>query len=100
MMVPTEQTLSATFPNVVILRGYGTEKIEPISFDNNTLDALEDWQASKLNGIYQYDPLFYHKTLDRFIPWEDRGKTMIWTCTLFFGPFNRTSKDVKLSLIH
>jgi len=100
MVVPTEQTLNATFPNVVILRGYGSEKIDPISFDNTSLPQLEDSQASALNGIYQFDPLFYHKTLDRFIPWEDQGKTDVWSCTMFCSPFNRTAKDVKLALVH
>lgn len=98
-VVPTEQSLDAHFPNVVMLRGFGSDTIEPISFDNNSLPVLEKSDASYLNGIYQFDPLFYHKTLDRFIPWEERDKTSVWECTLFCSPMNRTS-DVKLALVH
>lgn len=99
-MVPTEQTLAFTFPNVMVLRGFGSEAIEPISFDNNTLPTVETNQASRFNGIYQFDPLFYHKSLDRFIPWEDREKASIWSCTILCSPVNTTAPDVKLALVH
>mmetsp|Transcript_61879 Transcript_61879/g.186691 ORF Transcript_61879/g.186691 Transcript_61879/m.186691 type:complete len:218 (+) Transcript_61879:98-751(+) len=98
-VVPTEQSLDAHFPNVVMLRGFGTEGIEPISFDNNSLPELDSSKASWFNGIYQFDPLFYHKTLDRFIPWEDRDKASVWECTLFCSPMNRTS-GTRLALVH
>jgi len=100
MMVPTEQTLMARFPNVVIARGFGSEDIDPISFDNTTLPALSKSQASYLNGLYQYDPLFYHKSFDRFIAWEDRYKATIFECTLFCGAMNRTGPDTRLALVH
>mmetsp|Transcript_134947 Transcript_134947/g.234621 ORF Transcript_134947/g.234621 Transcript_134947/m.234621 type:complete len:219 (+) Transcript_134947:228-884(+) len=100
MIVPTEQTLDAKFPNVVILRGLGTEAIDPISFDNNTLPTLEASEASKLGGLFQFDPMFYHKTLDRFIPWEERHTVTAFECTLFCSPLNRSSRDVRLALIH
>merc|ERR1719265_1027658 len=46
-------------------------EIDPVSFDNNTLPKLTASEAAGLGGLYQYDPLFYHKTFDRFVPWED-----------------------------
>mmetsp|Transcript_26134 Transcript_26134/g.60948 ORF Transcript_26134/g.60948 Transcript_26134/m.60948 type:complete len:220 (-) Transcript_26134:85-744(-) len=99
LMVPTEQTLLANFPNVVFLTGFGSESLEPISFDNNTLDVLPPGDI-KFNGVYQFDPLYYHKTLDRFIPWEDRDKVSVWDCTMFCSPVNTTDKQNKLSLVH
>mmetsp|Transcript_93766 Transcript_93766/g.265163 ORF Transcript_93766/g.265163 Transcript_93766/m.265163 type:complete len:222 (-) Transcript_93766:69-734(-) len=100
-VVPTEQTLDAHFPNVLMLRGFGSETIDPISFDNNSLPTLEIADVARLNGVYQFDPLFYHKSLDRFIPWEDREKTSIWECTMFCGPVNKTrDADVRLALVH
>merc|ERR1719446_1699500 len=99
-MVPTEQTLAFTFPNVVMLRGFGSEAIEPISFDNNTLDTVEAAEASYFNGVYQFDPMFYHKTLDRFIPWEDRDKASIWECTLGCRAMNTSDSEVRLALVH
>lgn len=100
MMVPTEQTLTAQFPNVVILRGFGTEGIEPISFDNNTLPAVDATEAAQLNGLFQFNPLFYHKTMDRFIPWEERDKAMVWECTMFCNALNRTDNQARLALVH
>mmetsp|Transcript_62189 Transcript_62189/g.192764 ORF Transcript_62189/g.192764 Transcript_62189/m.192764 type:complete len:218 (+) Transcript_62189:125-778(+) len=98
-IVPTEQSLDAHFPNVLYLTGFGSEAIDPISFDNNTLPTLEKSDAAWLSGVYQFDPLFYHKTLDRFIPWEEREKTTVWECTFLCSPMNRTS-DVRLALVH
>jgi len=102
MAVPTEQTLYAHFPNVLILRGFGSEAIDPISFDNNSLPTLTPEEASKLNGLYQFDPLFYHKSLDRFIPWEDREKASLWECTMFCSPMNTSAgaENVRLALVH
>mmetsp|Transcript_71350 Transcript_71350/g.204726 ORF Transcript_71350/g.204726 Transcript_71350/m.204726 type:complete len:220 (-) Transcript_71350:118-777(-) len=100
MVTPTEQTLAAVFPNVIIMSGFGSEQIDPISFDNNSLPELPAAQASRFNGIYQFDPMFYHKSLDRFIPWESRDKTHIFSCTLFCGPMNTSAKEVKLALVH
>mmetsp|Transcript_62333 Transcript_62333/g.115701 ORF Transcript_62333/g.115701 Transcript_62333/m.115701 type:complete len:221 (-) Transcript_62333:59-721(-) len=100
LVVPTEQALLVNFPNVVFLTGFGQEKLEPISFDNNTLDELPPGEVRKLNGVFQFDPLYYHKTLDRFIPWEDRDKVSVWDCTLFCSPLNTTDKQNKLSLVH
>lgn len=100
MAVPTEQTLDAHFPNVVILRGFGGEGLEPISFDNNTLPLVEAVEAAKLNGLFQFDPLFYHKTLDRFIPWEERDKAMVWSCTMFCSLLNTTDTEGRLALVH
>mmetsp|Transcript_18576 Transcript_18576/g.38643 ORF Transcript_18576/g.38643 Transcript_18576/m.38643 type:complete len:218 (+) Transcript_18576:24-677(+) len=98
-VVPTEQSLDAHFPNVLLLRGFGYDKVDPISFDNTTLPSLETHEAANLNGVYQFDPLFYHKTLDRFIPWEDRERITMFECTMFCSPMNRTS-DVRLALAH
>lgn len=100
MVVPTEQSLDAHFPNVVILRGFGSEAIEPISFDNNSLPEISAEQAAQLNGLYQFDPLFYHKSLDRFIPWEDREKATVWDCTMFCKPVNKSAPEVRLALVH
>jgi len=100
MCVPTEQTLTASFPNVVILRGLGEEGLEPISFDNNTLPTLSAAEVATMNGLYQFDPLFYHKTLERFIPWEDRDKVTVWTCTMFCNAQNTSAEQVKLVLVH
>jgi len=100
MVVPTEQTLDAHFPNVIMLRGFGSEEIDPISFDNNTVPSLTMAEASQLNGLYQFDHLFYHKTFDRFIPWEERDKALIWECTLFCSPLNSSATNVRLALVH
>merc|ERR1719401_82575 len=100
MIVPTEQTLYAQFPNVVIVRGFGHEAIDPISFDNNSLATIDSAQASGLNGVYQFDPLFYHKSLDRFVPWEDRERSTIFSCTLFCSLMNATDRDGRLALVH
>lgn len=100
MAVPTEQTLSAVFPNVVILAGFGSEKIDPISFDNNSLPELPAAEAGVFNGFYQYDPLFYHKSFDRFIPWEDRHKTYTYSCAVFCRPMNASAKEVAVVLVH
>mmetsp|Transcript_86281 Transcript_86281/g.192951 ORF Transcript_86281/g.192951 Transcript_86281/m.192951 type:complete len:220 (-) Transcript_86281:35-694(-) len=99
-IVPTEQTLDAHFPNVLYLSGFGDEAVDPISFDNSTMPTLDKSQASYFNGVYQFDPLFYHKTLDRFIPWEDREKVSIWECTFFCSPMNRSAADARLALVH
>lgn len=100
MGVPTEQTLTAKFPNVVILRGFGDGGLEPISFDNNTLPPITAEEASKFNGFFQFDPLFYHKTLENFIPWEDRGKVTVFACAFGCSAHNLTGDQVKLALIH
>merc|ERR1712217_744161 len=81
-------------------RGFGSESIDPISFDNNSMPTLDKSQVSSLNGLYQFDPLFYHKTFDRFIPWEERDKVTIWECTFFCNPANASGKDVRLALVH
>uniref|UniRef100_A0A7S1RB25 Uncharacterized protein n=1 Tax=Alexandrium catenella TaxID=2925 RepID=A0A7S1RB25_ALECA len=99
-VVPTEQSLDAHFPNVLYLSGFGSETIDPISFDNSTMPVLEKSQASSFNGVYQFDPLFYHKTLDRFISWEDREKLSVWECTFFCSPMNRSAPDARLGLVH
>ena len=81
--------------------GFGGEPIEPISFDNNTLDTVSAEDATWLNGLYQYEPLFWHKTFDRFIPWEERNKVDgIWSCVLFCSPMNTSDKTNRLSLVH
>merc|ERR1719230_719395 len=100
MAVPTEQTLFMVFPNVLVLQGFGTEGLDPISFDNNSLPSLTTEEASKLNGLYQYSPMFYHKSMDRFIPWEDRGTTTTFECTMFCSAMNTTGVDVRLALVH
>lgn len=100
LIVPTEQTLDAKFPNVVFLTGFGAEAIEPISFDNNSLPTVDAAQAAYLSGLFQYDPLFYHKSLDRFIAWEDREKAMLWSCTMFCSPVNTSARDARLALVH
>eukprot|EP00414_Alexandrium_minutum_P003511 CAMPEP_0113821906 /NCGR_PEP_ID=MMETSP0328-20130328/1974_1 /TAXON_ID=39455 /ORGANISM="Alexandrium minutum" /LENGTH=218 /DNA_ID=CAMNT_0000789841 /DNA_START=5 /DNA_END=661 /DNA_ORIENTATION=+ /assembly_acc=CAM_ASM_000350 len=99
-VVPTEQSLDAHFPNVLYLSGFGSEKIDPISFDNSTMPTLEQSEVSYFNGVYQFDPLFYHKSLDRFIPWEEREKVSVWECTFFCSPMNRTAPDARLALVH
>mmetsp|Transcript_103382 Transcript_103382/g.267388 ORF Transcript_103382/g.267388 Transcript_103382/m.267388 type:complete len:220 (+) Transcript_103382:146-805(+) len=100
-MVPTEQTLDAKFPNVIMLTGMGAEgTVEPISFDNSSLPPLTAAEAAGLNGIYQFDPLFYHKTLDRHVPWEDRERTHVFECMFFCAPVNKTGEQVKLALVH
>jgi len=43
---------------------------------------------------------FYHKSFDRFIPWEERGKATIFSCTLFCSPVNKTGQNVMLALVH
>ncbi|CAE7498328.1 unnamed protein product [Symbiodinium natans] len=100
LAVPTEQTLDLKFPNVVILRGFGNADIDPISFDNNTLPGITAAEASQFNGFYQFEPLFYHKSFDRFVPWEQREKTMVFSCTLGCSAYNTTAKEVKLALVH
>mmetsp|Transcript_31277 Transcript_31277/g.82891 ORF Transcript_31277/g.82891 Transcript_31277/m.82891 type:complete len:220 (-) Transcript_31277:91-750(-) len=100
-VVPTEQTLDAKFPNVLYLSGMGAEgPLEPISFDNSSMPTISEAEAAALNGIYQFDPLFYHKSLDRFVPWENRGLTHIFECTFFCNPLNNTGEAVKLALVH
>eukprot|EP00930_Biecheleria_cincta_P073956 TRINITY_DN61206_c0_g1_i1.p1 TRINITY_DN61206_c0_g1~~TRINITY_DN61206_c0_g1_i1.p1 ORF type:complete len:219 (-),score=44.78 TRINITY_DN61206_c0_g1_i1:104-760(-) len=100
LATPTEQTLAPTFPNVVILRGMGSDKLDPISFDNNTLPEISAAEAANFNGFYQFDPLFYHKSFDRFVPWEERGKAMVFECSMGCSPHNTSAKDVKLALVH
>eukprot|EP00931_Biecheleriopsis_adriatica_P067367 TRINITY_DN4151_c0_g1_i1.p1 TRINITY_DN4151_c0_g1~~TRINITY_DN4151_c0_g1_i1.p1 ORF type:complete len:240 (+),score=58.92 TRINITY_DN4151_c0_g1_i1:59-721(+) len=100
MAVPTEQTLDLKFPNVVILRGMGNDGLDPISFDNNSLPEIKAEEAANFNGIYQFDPLFYHKSFDRFIPWEERHKAMVFDCTMGCSAHNTTATEVKLALVH
>merc|ERR1711939_427135 len=92
--------LTAKFPNVVFVAGFGDEDIEPISHDNSTMPVIKAAQTSRLNGLYQYHPMFYHKSMDRFIPWEERGKSMIFSCSFYCGPMNTSGKDVMLALVH
>merc|ERR1719350_2373 len=82
----------------MIVLGFGNEGIEPISFDNSTVEPVTAADASRFNGMFQYNPLFYHKTLDRFIPWEDRYKSDVWECILFCGP--TASSEAQLVLVH
>eukprot|EP00927_Polykrikos_kofoidii_P069557 TRINITY_DN65080_c0_g1_i1.p1 TRINITY_DN65080_c0_g1~~TRINITY_DN65080_c0_g1_i1.p1 ORF type:complete len:221 (-),score=40.00 TRINITY_DN65080_c0_g1_i1:71-733(-) len=100
LVVPTEQLVAATFPNVLIVRGFGYEGLEPISHDNSTMPPVDAATASRLNGLYQYDPMFYHKSLDRFIKWEDRRSATIFSCTMFCSPLNTTGSQVMLALVH
>lgn len=100
MVVPIEQTLGSTFPNVLVVSGLGKDLIEPVSFDNISLGALTESEAIGLNGFYQFDFRFYHKTMDRFIPWEDRHKAIVWSCTLFCRPINATQRRDQAVLIH
>merc|ERR1711879_871300 len=53
-----------------------------------------------MGGLYQFDPLFYHKSLDRFVAWEDRGKAHVFACTFWCAPINTTAKEPRLALIH
>mmetsp|Transcript_56344 Transcript_56344/g.101266 ORF Transcript_56344/g.101266 Transcript_56344/m.101266 type:complete len:220 (+) Transcript_56344:100-759(+) len=98
--VPTEQTLDLKFPNVVVLSGFGVDKIDPISFDNNSLPEVLPAEAGNFNGFYQFDPLFYSKTFDRFIPWEERDKAMVFACTMGCRPLNTSAAEVRLVLVH
>eukprot|EP00929_Paragymnodinium_shiwhaense_P119658 TRINITY_DN91545_c0_g1_i1.p2 TRINITY_DN91545_c0_g1~~TRINITY_DN91545_c0_g1_i1.p2 ORF type:complete len:221 (-),score=38.39 TRINITY_DN91545_c0_g1_i1:377-1039(-) len=100
LIVPTEQTVGADFPNVVFLTGFGSEPLEPVSHDNSTMPGITAADASRFNGVYQFSPLFYHKSFDRFIPWEDRGKATIFSCAFWCGPMNTTGENVQLALIH
>lgn len=100
LAVPTEQTLDLKFPNVVILRGLGSVDLDPISFDNNSLPVIPAAEAGQFNGFYQFEPLFYHKSFDRFVPWEQREKTMVFSCTMGCSAHNLTAKEVKLALVH
>lgn len=100
MASPTEQTLLVQFPNVMIVRGFGHDKLDPISFDNTTLPELSAADAWWLNGFYQFDHLFYHKTFDRLIPWEEKHDTMVWSCAIGCRPMNSSAPDVRLILIH
>merc|ERR1712232_25873 len=84
----------------VILQGFGDQAIDPISFDNNGLPTISTAESSSLNGWDQFEPLFYHKSFDRFIPWEERHKCTVWECTMFCGPMNKTGSGVKLALVH
>merc|ERR1712087_509050 len=84
----------------LILRGFGDQALDPISFDNSTMPTVAASDATSLNGLYQFDPLFYHKSFDRLIPWEDRGKCTIWECTMFCSPLNKTGVGLKLALVH
>merc|ERR1711972_725898 len=100
MAAPTEQTLLVQFPNVMILRGFGYDKIDPVSFDNTSLPEVSASDAWWLNGFYQFDHLFYHKTFDRFIPWEEKHNTMVWSCALGCRPVvNASAKDTRVILI-
>merc|ERR1719316_1286806 len=100
MVVPTEQTLDVTFPNVLILTGFGKEDIEPVTHDNQTLPIIPAAEAASLNGFYQYNAMFYHKSLDRFIPWEERGMVSVWECTLFCGGVNASTRaETKVALM-
>eukprot|EP00440_Ansanella_granifera_P001493 gb/GFBE01001608.1/.p1 GENE.gb/GFBE01001608.1/~~gb/GFBE01001608.1/.p1 ORF type:complete len:221 (+),score=49.71 gb/GFBE01001608.1/:1-663(+) len=100
LAVPTEQTLDLKFPNVVFLTGMGSDGLDPISFDNNSLPSLPASEVSKFNGLYQFDALFYHKSFDRFVPWEERGKAMVFDCTMGCSAHNTTANEVKLALVH
>lgn len=100
LAVPTEQTLDLKFPNVVILRGLGGVDLDPISFDNNSLPVIPASEVGQFNGFYQFEPLFYHKSFDRFVPWEQREKTMVFSCTMGCSAHNLTAKEVKLALVH
>jgi len=100
MIVPTEQTLDVQFPNVLILAGFGSMDIEPVTHDNTTLPVIPAAQAANVNGFYQYGPQFYHKSLDRFIPWEERGMVSIWECTIFCGATNASQRaETRTALI-
>lgn len=100
-VVPTEQTLDAHFPNVIYLAGMGAEGgLDPVSHDNNSMPALSASEVAGLSGVYQFDPLFYHKSLDRLVPWENRDKTHVFECTMFCTPHNKTGEAVKLALVH
>mmetsp|Transcript_70924 Transcript_70924/g.197065 ORF Transcript_70924/g.197065 Transcript_70924/m.197065 type:complete len:218 (+) Transcript_70924:100-753(+) len=100
LIVPTEQTVGADFPNVLFLRGFGFTDLDPISHDNATLPTISAAEAAGLNGLYQFDPLFYHKSLDRFVKWEQREKTHIFSCTLGCRAMNTTANEVRLALVH
>mmetsp|Transcript_78286 Transcript_78286/g.209271 ORF Transcript_78286/g.209271 Transcript_78286/m.209271 type:complete len:223 (+) Transcript_78286:46-714(+) len=84
--VPTDQTFENMFPNVIFMHGWGNMAIEPVAADNSTLPELPAEKMSALNGLYGHEMMFYHKTMDRFIPWEDRSKYRVWSCSVLCSP--------------
>eukprot|EP00397_Hematodinium_sp_SG-2012_P054068 GEMP01064950.1.p1 GENE.GEMP01064950.1~~GEMP01064950.1.p1 ORF type:complete len:214 (-),score=42.58 GEMP01064950.1:582-1223(-) len=92
LIVPTRQVVSDPFPNVVIVSGSATE-VTPLTHDNITLPAID---GGHLRGVYSHAPLFFHPTMERFIPWDQRYKATIWECTFWCSP----GEGSKLALIH
>lgn len=43
----------------------------------------------------RFEPLFYHKSFDRFVPWEQREKTMVFSCTMGCSAHNLTAKEAR-----
>lgn len=45
--------------------------------------------------MLRFEPLFYHKSFDRFVPWEQREKTMVFSCTMGCSAHNLTAKEAE-----
>ncbi|CAL1147365.1 unnamed protein product, partial [Cladocopium goreaui] len=85
---------------VVILRGLGSVDLDPwegLDVDDGSLLTTTVYLSFLLQ---RFEPLFYHKSFDRFVPWEQREKTMVFSCTMGCSAHNLTAKEVKLALVH
>ena len=113
------------------------QSLRPQRWDDPSIHVMQsqgiDSKAAQFNGFYQsgplqrpfvavcgngpairFEPLFYHKSFDRFVPWEQREKacgvcsascrrsctlcvmrrqTMVFSCTLGCSAYNTTAKE-------
>jgi len=70
------------FPNVVFVTG-ASQEFEAVTHDDMAMPPVD---ISGLRGMFQHDPLYFHKTLERFIDWENRPKLTIWKCIIWCSP--------------
>lgn len=47
-------------------------------------------------SLFRFEPLFYHKSFDRFVPWEQREKTMAPRRQIIGSPYSHYLKGAKL----
>jgi len=78
MVVPIETNVTGGYLNVYTLTGMHG-KLPAFSFDNMTMPDVED--AGIYNGIYAWQPHFYHASFERFFSeWSDRHHMILWEC--------------------
>ena len=84
-VTPTEQALPNGFnthrvwPNAVYFHAPALE-VTPVATPDNT--TMPPHEVSSLSGLYGYQMLFYHRTLERFVKSEQRANVQIWSCVL------------------